>query len=282
MGSIFYNFFFRQYRRALFPGRIPVSQADHGLDGKIPFTPEWIAVYLDFVPLWIRSLGFLLREYGEKAEPGVREFLVSMNSLYRFAAEVYEKNLSTTRRPFYIRRLRFILIHAFDPHLMCIPSLHVMVVIHTYTQFTRIIGSMGGGQTYAAQIAEIRRGALDIAEAILYVKQHSVNCVPAAMYAMTRFDRELFPPAAAEDFISRLFAGPAEDEAPGKAAVLYRIDPAAGAAIKDYIRTLYRRFLEEGTGAEPWDTPLVNFLKGLPQRHGGGHDRRPARSAASG
>ncbi|KAA6336149.1 hypothetical protein EZS27_015674 [termite gut metagenome] len=313
--SIFYNFFFRQYRAALFPGKIPVSQVDHALDKKIPFTPDWIGIYLDFVAFWIRSIGFLLQEYREKvrgtveqgaaaqgeqipaqekwitAVAAVKDFLDSMGALYAFAAEVYQKNLSTTMRPFYIRRFRFLLVHAFDPHLMCIPSLHVMVVIRTYTKFAAILRSLGDEKTYAPQIAEIKKGALDITEAILYVKQHSVNCVAAAMYAMTCFDAKLFPQSEAEDFVSRLFTEDTSDEPP-VTAKLSKIGPAEGAEIRNHIATLYRQFLAEhcetsnkaspgtpgevSSGAASWDTPLIRFLQSLPQK-----SARPETSAGA-
>jgi hypothetical protein len=111
VASIFYNFFFCQYRAALagtFKAKrsIPVSQVDHELDRLIPFTPAWIAIYLDFVSFWVRMLGFLLTRFGRRAWEDAAEFLDSMGGLYRFAGEVYRKNLSTTRRPFYIRRPR--------------------------------------------------------------------------------------------------------------------------------------------------------------------------------
>jgi hypothetical protein len=79
--SIFYNFFFRQYRAALLPGRIPVSSVDHPLDLKIPFTPSWVTIYLDFVAFWLRMLSFLLRRYKRRAFGAVREFIVSMGEL---------------------------------------------------------------------------------------------------------------------------------------------------------------------------------------------------------
>ena len=250
--SICYNFFYRQYHAAFFRGRIPVSSVDHRLDGRIPFTPSWVTVYLDFVSFWVRTLGFLLRVYRRRAAGAVRDFLDGMGRLYAFAAEVYMKNLSTTRRPRYYGRLRFLLIHAVDPHLMCVPSLHVMVVIRTYTEFARIIRSLGDGECFAPRIDEIKRGALAITEAILFVKQHSVNCVAASLYAMDRFDGALFPPAEAEDFVSRLFTG--------------SIPPEDGEPVRNHILDLYRRFIREGRSGGTWDEPLVNFLRALPCR----------------
>ena len=250
IGSIFNNFFFRQYRAALLPGRVPVTPVDHELDGKIPFRPSWVRIYLDFAAFWIRTLSFLFRVYRRRAYRQVEEFFYAMGALYAFAAEVYRKNFSTTKRPFYIRRPRFLLIHAVDPHLMCIPSLHVMVVIQTYTQFREIARSLGDEGRLALQITELQRGALAITEAILFVKQHSVNCIAAALYAMTCFPTGLFPPAEAEDFASRLFAR--------------SLGPEAGEAVRNHIISLYRQFLSERPAAQTWDEPLLNFLRRLP------------------
>jgi hypothetical protein len=256
--SIFSNFFFLQYKAVLFPGRIPVTPVDHPLDETIPFTPRWVTVYLDFVAFWIRMLGFLLKRYRRRALTPVKDFLNSMTRLYGFAAEVYSKNMSTTTRPYYIARPRFFLIHLTDPHLMCIPSLHVMVMILSYTRFRDILRSFGDGETLAARIDEVKTGAVRITEAILYVKQHSVNCVAAAMYAMSRFDPSLFPPGEAEEFASRLFSQP-----PPIRGLPPGIPAEDGAILRDHIAALYRRFMDESPGpGEHWEAPLLRFLRG--------------------
>jgi hypothetical protein len=175
-----------------------------------------------------------------------------MGQVYAWAAEVYRKNLSTTDRPFYIARPRFLLIHAVDPHLMCVPSLHVMVVIRTYTLFREIAKNLG--EDFAPQLEELRLGALEITEAVLYIKQHSVNCIPAAMYAMTKYDPALFPATEAELFATSLFQNSAK---PGKADV---------DEIRQHILTLYRRFMSEGETAADWKEPLLNFLKEMPDQ----------------
>lgn len=257
--SIFYHFFFLQYKAALLPGQIPVVKADHFLDEKIPFQPCRVAVYLDFVSFWIRLLGFILSRFGRRGFGEVKAFLSAMGRLYAFAAEVYKKRLSTTERPRYLKRPRFVLIHAADPHLMCIPSLHVMVMILSYTRFRKMIATLDnvgalGGNDFAAQVDEVHRGALEITEAVLYVKQHSVNCIAAAMYAMTCFDEALFPPAEAEDFASRLFA---QSRPPA---------PEDGEAIRAYILETYRSFLAQNAAAPrgtPWEKPLLDFLDSL-------------------
>jgi hypothetical protein len=283
--SIFYNFFFRQYKAAWLPGRVPVSKVDHPLDQKIPFGPARVTIYLDFVFFWIRMLSFLLRNYGRGAFAAVREFISSMDRLYAFAAEAYQKNFSTTDRPFYIARPRFLVIHLFDPHLMCIPSLHVMVVIRTYTKFAAILRSLNEAEHCSAQIDEMKRGALAITQAILFVKQHRVNCVSAALYAMTCFDGELFPPEEAEAFTELLFG-----EAPqiissqtDRRSKNYQLRPCSAprtnlpaadvAEIKAHIIGLYRRFLAEGktlsvSGRVPgWEKPLLNFMKEMPNKN---------------
>jgi hypothetical protein len=276
IASILYNFFFRQYRAALLPGRVSVSRVDHPLDLKIPFVPSWVTIYLDFVFYWIRMLGFLLHAYGRRAYDAAREFIVSMDRLYAFAAETYQKNFSTTDRPFYIARPRFFVIHLLDPHLMCVPSLHVMVVIWTYVKFAEILRSFNDAGYYSAHIEEMKQGALAITHAILFVKQHSVNCVAAALYAMTRFGGELFPPEEAEAFINLLFweAPPAAPLRNGRLPANYKVRPWAAprtkipssdaSIIKAYIISLFRRFLEEGKTARKWEEPLLNFMRQMP------------------
>jgi len=278
ISSIFYNFFFRQYRAAWLPGRVPVSRVDHPLDLKIPFVPSWITIYLDFIAFWIRMLSFLLRTYRRRVYTAVSEFLTAIGKLYRFAAETYQKNFSTTNRPFYIARPRFFLIHLVDPHLMCIPSLHVMVVILTYTRFAAILRSLGETEQSSALIDEMKQGALAITHAILFVKQHSVNCIAASLYAMTCFDGKQFPPEEAEAFTALLFNDP--PPIPSSAADCppqnYRVRPGAAprtklpaadaAEIKTHIINLYRRFLAEGKTARNWTEPLLRFLQQSPKK----------------
>ncbi|MDR1127723.1 MAG: hypothetical protein LBL20_00285 [Treponema sp.] len=245
--TIFYHFFYLQFKAAFLPGRVPVTQADHPLDREIPFKPRWVGVYLDFVSSWVRMTGFLLERFGRKAEAPALDFIETMGQLYVLASEIYRKNLSTTMRPRYYKRPRFLLIHAADPHLMCIPSLHVIVVIRTYTKFRAILRDMGEDAALASQIAEVRQLALDITEAILYVKQHSVNCIPAAMYFMTRFDPWLFGAEEAEDFVSAIFTRP--------------LSPEESPAIRAYIVSRYRQFLAEGGNCGDWREPLLKFLR---------------------
>jgi hypothetical protein len=128
-----------------------------------------------------------------------------------------------------------------------------MVMIRSYTGFTAIIRQLGDEEALAPRLLEVRRGALAITEAILYVKQHSVNCIAAAMYAMSRFDPS-FPPGEAEAFASGLFTGPGP------------ISPEDRAAVRDHILGLYRRFLKEGENAVSREEPLLRYLRALPKK----------------
>jgi hypothetical protein len=246
--SILYNFFYLQYKAVLFPRRVKITRVEHRLDGEIPFTPSWIGVYMDFSPFWIRSQAFLAATFGKAADPHIAGFVRCIGELYAFAAGVYRRNFSTTSRPFYLGKPGFVSIHLFDPHLMCIPSLHVMVVILTYTRIRQILSALGVEKEYAGEIEAARARALDITESILYVKQHSINCIAAALYAMTRYDAALFSADEAHDFAGRLFlSGPISD--------------AARTAIKKHILDLYHSFLDAGARSENWEQPLLDFLK---------------------
>jgi hypothetical protein len=237
-----------QYKAVLFPKKVKVSDVSHPLDEAIPFTPSWINVYMDFSPFWVRTQAFLAEAFGKAADRHIAGFVRGIGELYAFAAVVYKRNFSTTRRPFYLGKPGFIPVHVLDPHLMCIPSLHVMVVIMAYTRIRQVLGFLGAEKEYAGEIESVRRRALDITESILYVKQHSINCVSAALYAMTRYDAELFPVSEAHDFTGALFSGsnPPSSE--------------SGAAVREYILSLYHSFLDAGAHNENWEQPLLDFL----------------------
>ncbi|WP_304223801.1 hypothetical protein [Gracilinema caldarium] len=251
LGTALRDFFGLQYKQKLLP-MTPVYQVDHPLDNEIPFKPEQVDIYLDFVYFWIRSAAFLMERFGKDAEEEVASFIYCMGRLYSFAAEVYRKGFSTTKRPRYYKRLRFIIIHLFDPHLMCIPSLHVMVVCRTYTAFRAMVERLNAKEELAPYIDELIAGAVSITESILYVKQHSINCIPAAFYALSAFDSALFPPEEMQRFSERLFLGAADIETEQKKAIL------------DHIYTLYNQFIDEGRKTDHWEEVLLSFLKTKP------------------
>ncbi len=250
------EFFGVQWRARFSPGLKPLSSVDHALDPLVPFTPGYIHIYMDFIPFWIRTAAWLHAHYGKRAAPEVGEFIDGIAGLYKQAALVYRARLSTTKRPFYIKRPRFALIHVTDPHFACVPSLHVMIVVYAWLAFREFVRRHDEEAAAADRIRELRAGALAITESILYVKQHSVNCVSAAMYAIAILYPKLITVAESEEFIMQMFAGksvPAEEDA---------------VKVKAHILDLFRQFMSEGKGVADWRMPLLDFLAGLETKPG--------------
>jgi hypothetical protein len=140
-----------------------------------------------------------------------------------------------------------------------------MIAIRVYTVFRQILAFMDSKKKYGAELESVKRQALNIVQAILYVKQHSVNCISAAMYAMSRFDPELFSAKEAEMFVEGLFSY--RDGVPEGDAVNAKDIPE----IRSHILSLYHRFVEEGKNAEHWTEPLLGFLRFLPRVKEHGH-----------
>ena len=53
-GVILKDFFFLQFFEKWHLTKIPVVHVDHPLDQKVPFTPERVDIYFDFINIWIR------------------------------------------------------------------------------------------------------------------------------------------------------------------------------------------------------------------------------------
>lgn len=245
-----HDFFWVQWRERLRPGRTPVSAVDHPLDSLVPFTPGYVGIYMDFIPFWIRTAAWLRAFYGKDKDEDTAGFIRGIADLYRFAAGIYWARLSTTQRPFYIGTPRFFLIHLTDPHFGCVPSLHVMIVVYAWLALRKRLRLSGDEAAAADRIKELHDGAMAITESILYVKQHSVNCISAALYVICILFPGLLPQAEAELFIGELFQKQAQP-------------PAADAAIiRAHILQLYRRFMAEGQAAADWRQPLFDFLAG--------------------
>ena len=187
---------------------IPVLDVSHPLDELIPFTPDKVKIYLNFTNFWIRPMTLLFRRLGvKKALPYCIEYLSLIETAYANAAKVYRFCMTTTKRPDYKTDAAFKMIHAFDPHLLCVPSLHVAIVILSSVYYADVFKNDDFTEeerkTYTA---ELREGARRIIESVLYVKQHSVNCIPAAMYMMLYVLKNRFTISAGIDIINSLFA----------------------------------------------------------------------------
>ena len=89
-----------------------------------------------------------------------------------------------------------------------------------------------------------------IGRSVLYLKQHSVNCIPAALYMLCRVAPGLFTAADAHEFIAR-FLAPADD-----------IADQDRAAITGYSDSFLDSLLAGGEGEDDWTVPLKRWLDG--------------------
>jgi len=251
VGTILRDFFLLQFSVKFGIKKIPILNVDHPLDATVPFTPERVSVYLDFVAFWVRPLDYIGRRFGREAQLHyTAEMLDKVNRCYVDAAAVYRFRMTTTKRPRYYKG-HFRIIHLFDPHYLCVPSLHVIVVVLAYTFYRKAFKELGMAEDEATTLnRELFEGAASIAETVLYIKQHSVNCIPAALYAMTRITPEEVTPTEVVTFIDRLFAFAPD------------IDPENARKIRAHIMDMYEELFLEGCHDSDWITPLQRWLNG--------------------
>lgn len=248
-GTVLWRFFWLQFSVKLRLRRIPIVNVDHPLDETIPFEPARISEYADFISFWIRPLGLIGERFGRAAQRRhTNEYLGLITRCYRESAEVYSETMTTTRRPKY-RRGGFLVIHLFDPHLLCVPSLHVMVVVLTQAFFRRVWAELGADASEVDALPrELFDGAVAITESVMHIKQHSVNCIPAALYAMHR----IIPGDVSDDdaatFVDALFAGGSEVEAENVEA------------IRAHIRSVFAELMADGAEDAEWMPAVQRFV----------------------
>ncbi|HOU39625.1 MAG TPA: hypothetical protein PKW16_12075 [Treponemataceae bacterium] len=249
LGTVMKDFFFLQFSVKFGLKEIPIINVDHPLDRTVPFTPGLVTVYLDFVAFWIRPLDYIGSRFGRKKQAEyTAAFLRIVRRCYQDAARVYRFRMTTTQRPAYYKG-HFRIIHMFDPHYLCVPSLHVIIVVLAYTFYRKAFAELGMPQDEAAILnRELFDGAVAITETVLYIKQHSVNCIPAALYAMTRITPEEVTPSEVVRFIGTLFESSATVE---KKDVL---------AIREHILDMYESLFLQGCHDDNWITPLQRWL----------------------
>ena len=248
-GPVVTKFFLPQYLQKMHLAHYPVKHVDHQLDEKVPFKPDHLYIYLDFLNIWIRPISMLIKRFGliNGSKLG-GEFLKYINYCYHEAFKMYSISMTTTYRPRCalpsIKRIR-----SADPHFMCVPSLHIAIVCLCFS-FYRMLFEREGFTQEEKNLwnSELFGRAVEIGETVLYIKQHSVNCIPAALYMMTRITPELFNPAMAVEFIDSLFVN-ADDVAEEDKKKIH-----------SHIHFMYERLLLEGTQDEEWFEPVVRWL----------------------
>ena len=247
--DILYYFFFLQFQTRFRPKIRPVVYVDHPLDRAVPFTPGDVGKYMFFIPLWMKSLGYWCRTRGRDADGQAALFLEGLARVYREAGLIYKTCQSTTRRPAPILHPLFIQIHLLDPHLHCVPSLHVAVVLYNYLKMREMLVRETSPGEAEREIAWCRRTALEIIDTILTVKQHSINCVAAGLYYIHALHPE-FTRQECREVIDGLLESRAGEipELP---------------EIRAYVHDLFSRFLEgHATMEEPkHQRVLLEFLE---------------------
>lgn len=248
--TIINEFFLIQFLQKIHILHIPVTYVDHPLDEKVPFEPERVNVYMDFINFWIRPLAMLIHRFGSfNGMILCREFLRYITLTYHQAFRMYRCNMTTTHRPDYKKDAAFRQIHRADPHYLCVPSLHIAIVCLVFS-FYRMLFEREHftEQEKNRWNAELYSHAIQIAETVLYVKQHSVNCIPAALYMMTKITPELFSTSDAVKFMNDMFLNAPE------------ISKADRDAIVSHMQFTYERFLLEGAGEDDWFEPILRWV----------------------
>jgi hypothetical protein len=252
MGTVLKDFFFLQFSVKWGWRRIPVVSVDHPLDSLVPFRPELAALYMDFINFWIRALSMCLTTLGTKrALPHVARFFRLLTVAYKEASRMYHFCMSTTLRPpcddLLIRRIRGV-----DPHLLCVPSLHVAIVILTFAFYrdlfrreATVFQAIGvPPRDLERYERELRLGAISIIETVLYVKQHSVNCIPAALYMLCYVFPDLVTISDAIRVTNSLFADATQDPS----------------EITAHINFQFERLLLEGYYSDDWTDPVKRWI----------------------
>lgn len=247
------KFFWLQFSVKLGLRKIPVLPVDNALDKKVPFNPLKVPIYLDFIHFWVRPMVFIISKFGtKKAVPYCAKFFAIIDKSYQEAARIYSFRMSTTDRPMCkvdksVQR-HFNTIRTVDPHYLCVPSLHIAIVVLAYTFFRQTFKELEmDNKEQDFYNAELYRGALDIAETVLYVKQHSVNCIPAALFMMTNLIPEYFKAEDARIFINDLFKDCTD------------IQPEDKINIHNHIKNMYENLLQE-KGDKDWTEPVKNWI----------------------
>jgi hypothetical protein len=246
LATIWRDFFWPQYRLRLCRDR-RVFAIDGALDASIPFRPAYYVPYLSFVSLWIATLAFTRQHGGRASLPGWKKFLSDLEALYRDAGTISRAWPTTTTRPSGFRGPRMALVKLFDPHYHCLPSLHVLIVLHThlsYQAWSRELPALGS--KHAREWGgHLRREMLEIAESVLYVKQHSLSCIAGSLFFLTATFPEA-DEAFAEAFIQSLFES--EGDVPAE-------------EIRAFIRALYGKFLRRHREGIPAAEVLVRYIR---------------------
>ncbi len=244
------KFFIFQFLRKFGIIRTKIIHVDHELDRCIPFKPELLDTYLDFINFWLRPISMLQHKFGiRKGTEIANEFLKYITLTYSEAYNLYKKCMTTTKQP-ETNNIRLKMLRIMDPHYMCVPSLHIAVITLTTNFYKKLFEqNLFTEQEKTKWMKEIEEHGVEIADSVLYLKQHSVNCIPAALYMMTRIVPELVSPTEAVKLLDSILKNEPN------------IDSNTQKNITEHILFIYERFLLEGTTEEDWRKPILRWLE---------------------
>ena len=229
----------------------PVINVETDIDDKIPFVPDHVDTYLDFVNFFVQPMDMLKKRLGYKrASQYLCLYLKFLTRIYRNSSLIYRFCLTTTTRPKYYKSHKFRTIHFFDPHLLCVPSIHVAIAAGTYAWFKQCFKIGIFPKEEAEQyLEEIRNKAVRIVESVLFIKQHSVNCIPLALYMLSStMNKSFFSAHDAADFIDALFR-----ESP-------EINSEVRQEILEHFYYMYDRTLLESRFSADWQDCIRHWL----------------------
>lgn len=251
INSVLSQFFFLQTFQKLHITKRPVIYVDTSLDEKIPFIPEKVKTYMSFIPFFVRPISMMIKRMGyRQAVPYINNFLDFLSTQYHNAASIYKFCMTTTHRPHYMGSREFRAIHLADPHLLCVPSLHVTIAAGTYAWFKQFFtNSDFSEQEVEFRLNEIYSQAQAIIESVLFVKQHSVNCIPIALYMLTStMGSSFFSVEDADTFMSDLFSRSTE------------IPENTRKEITGYFKFMYEKNFLENLYSEDWQDCIKHWL----------------------
>ena len=257
--SILRNFFLIQQMQVFHITHRPVINVQNALDDKIPFEPDKVNTYLGFVAFFIKPLDMLQKRLGYvKAAPYLRQHVKHLAAAYKNASSIYRYSMTTTNRPDYNENVAFKTIHAADPHLLCVPSLHVAICIVIYSCYKAFFKEgILPEEEAQRRLNEIKLRAIAIIESVLFVKQHSVNCIPTAFYMVNAvFGEDFFSAEEAISFFDDIFANSLE------------ITSQVKQEIYEYFTLLFERNFLENSFNDKWQDSIKRWLKDYARQTG--------------
>lgn len=244
------KFFLLQYFEKVHIFKIPVKSVDHELDTKVPFREDLYPVYINFINYWINPLSMMLKKFGHfKGLKLCKEFIKTIQKTYDSAYLIYKESLTTTYRPVpHTKEVKKI--QKVDPHYCCVPSLHISIVVLTISFYKMLFERENFTEEERTNwTRELYDQGIAICESVLYMKQHSVNCIPAAIYMMTKTEPAIMNTELGNKMISDLFVNASD------------VEKSDSEKIRAYIQQFYERLLSESSGCDDWTKPILSWLK---------------------